>query len=115
MNNQTTTYYIPTNPSIKSGPIYTLYINNNKNLDLTSILVTKPTPLLKVSTISINTKDYNQLLKINKNYQNIIKSLTNKIELFITEQKKYITELTKLEKEYNTISKLISIKGDNNE
>ena len=115
MNNQTTTYYIPTNPSIKSGPIYTLYINNNKNLDLTSILVSsKPTPI-QVSTISINTKDYNQLLKINKDYQNIIKNLTNKIELFITEQKKYITDLTKLEKEYNTVSKLISIKGDNNE
>lgn len=114
MNNQTTTYYIPTNPSIKSGPIYTLYINNNKNLDLTSILASKITPT-PVSTISINRKYYNQLLKINKDYQSIIKSLTNKIELFITEQKKYITELTKLEKEYNTISKLISIKGDNNE
>ena len=76
MNNQTTTYYIPTNPSIKN---------------------------------------YNQLLKINKNQQNIKKSITNKIELFINDQKKYIEELTKLEKEYNTISKLISIKGDNNE
>lgn len=114
MNNQTTTYYIPTNPSIKSGPIYTLYINNNKNLDLTSILVQKQTPQ-QIPTISLNTKDYNQLLRINKDYQNIIKSFNNKIELFITEQKKYITELTKLEKEYNTISKLISIKGDNNE
>ena len=114
MNNQTTTYYIPTNPSIKSGSIYTLYINNNKNLDLTSILASK-SPLPQVSTISINTKDYNQLLKINKDYQNIIKSITNKIELFINDQKKYIEELTELEKKYNTISKLISIKGDNNE
>ena len=115
MNNQTTTYYIPTNPSIKSGSIYTLYINNNKNLDLTSILVPITPQPVPISTISINKKDYNQLLKLNKDYQNIIKSITNKIELFINDQKKYIGELTKLEKEYNTISKLISIKGDNNE
>lgn len=115
MNNQTITYYTPNNPNIKSGPIYTLYINNNKNLDLTSILMSKTISSVKVSTISINTKDYSQLLKIHKDYQNIIKNLTNKIELFIAEQKKHITELTNLEKEYNNITKLISIKGDNNE
>ena len=111
MNNQTTIYYIPTNSNINSGTIYTLYINNNKNLDLTSILDPKQPIPIQESNPSINIKDYNQILKIIKEYQNIIKNITNKIEIFINEQKKYITELNKLEEENNTIFK----KGDINE
>ena len=38
MNNQLITYYIPTNPNIIDGTIYTLYLNNNTNLDLSSLL-----------------------------------------------------------------------------
>ena len=38
MNNNITTYYIPNNPNVDKGLIYTLYLNNNKNLDLSSII-----------------------------------------------------------------------------
>ena len=38
MTKELITYYIPSNPNITKGPIYSLYINKNTNLDLTSIL-----------------------------------------------------------------------------
>ena len=38
MTQELMTYYIPNNPSITKGRIYTLYINHNTNLDLSSIL-----------------------------------------------------------------------------
>ena len=38
MNNKIKIYYIPENLNIKKGQIYTLYINKNNNLDLSSIL-----------------------------------------------------------------------------
>ena len=46
MNNTIKTYYIPNHPNIKKGPIYTLYLNNNTNLDLSSIL--------NLQTITVN-------------------------------------------------------------
>ena len=64
MNNNITTYYIPTNPNINKGTIYTLYINKNTNLDLTSIINEVP---------SLNPTN---IINLNKQIEEIISNLT---------------------------------------
>ena len=102
MNQEIKTYYIPKNPNIIKGHIYTLYINNNTNLDLSSIINTK------ISSISISEKDYTKLLELN----NISYQLTNKrtinIQNFLNEETKIITELTKLNTEKQELIKKLT-------
>ena len=117
MNNQITTYYIPNNPNIKSGSIYTLYINNNTNLDLTSI-ITEGQPksnniIITPTKITLEIKDYNKLLNINKQLQDSINKINANIEKIINEEKQTINNLIKLNNEYNNILKSISV-GDKN-
>jgi hypothetical protein len=90
-------YYIPENLNIKNGPIYTLYINKNNNLDLSSIIeeeknfnnITVP---FKENKIIIEEKDYNKLININT------KILSN------------LTELNNLNNEYHSL--LTSLIGE---
>jgi len=76
MNNQITTYYIPNNPNIKKGPIYTLYLNHNTNIDLSSILNTQTISINNILStkegnkqisqeITISKEDYTKLLELN--------------------------------------------------
>lgn len=101
MNNQINTYYIPHNPKIKSGPIYTLYINNNTNLELSSIINDEITIQKKV--IKIN--EYNKLITISKEIQELLTKRTNLIDSFIKEENKTTKELSKLNIEYQSILK----------
>ena len=47
MTSELMTYYIPNNPNIPKGHIYTLYLNHNTNLDLSSIINLKTIRLTK--------------------------------------------------------------------
>ena len=107
MNNELKTYYIPINPNIKTGSIYTLYINNNTNLDLTSIFSTKNS----ISNITLEMNEYNKLINLNQQITKIINNNSNKIENFIQDEKQIINELANLNIEYNNTIKNINIKG----
>lgn len=89
MNNNITTYYIPNNPNVDKGLIYTLYLNNNKNLDLSSII--------NKENITVNTI-LNQKTKENINTYNkipeLLKELTQNLDTYIIKEKELITELT---------------------
>lgn len=63
MTQNITTYYIPQNLNIKKGKIYTLYLNKNTNLDLTSI-INNNSDLKQQNNITISKDDYNKLLLI---------------------------------------------------
>ena len=89
MNNNITTYYIPNNPNVDKGLIYTLYLNNNKNLDLSSII--------NKDNITVNTI-LNQKTKENVNTYNkipeLLKTLSQTLDTFIIKEKELIEELT---------------------
>ena len=110
MNQEINTYYIPKNPNILKGHIYTLYINNNTNLDLYSIINTKNINIQNSKSITITEKDYTRLLELN----NLANQLTNKrtadIQKFINEETKSMTELTKINTERQELIKRL-IKG----
>ena len=86
MNNNITTYYIPNNPNITKGIIYTLYLNNNKNLDLSSIINKEN---ITVNTI-LNQTDNNVSNKIPE----LLKELSQNLDTYIIKEKELITELT---------------------
>ena len=95
MNNTIKTYYIPNHPNIKKGPIYTLYLNNNTNLDLSSLLENNITLNTIINPIEenklIKEQEYKKLTeitfsitilitdlnKLNIESQNILKNLSN--------------------------------------
>lgn len=109
MNDEIKTYYIPTNPNIKNGQIYTLYINNNNNLDLTSI-VSEEKKLTNKMVIDI--QKYNNLLKVNKQIQDTINKSNISIENFLKEHKQNTNELVKLNIEYNNMLKTFPVRSD---
>lgn len=123
MNNQITTYYIPNNPNIPKGHIYTLYLNNNKNLDLSSILNTQkitlsniistPTgPKSEQSQIIISKEDYTRLLELNNLAHQLTIKRTNDIQAFIQEETKTTTELTKINTERQELIKKLTKRKD---
>ena len=63
MTQSITTYYIPQNLNIKKGKIYTLYLNKNTNLDLTSIINSNKSSVQQ-HTITLNKDEYNKLLML---------------------------------------------------
>ena len=82
MNNKIKIYYIPENLNIKKGQIYTLYINKNNNLDLSSILEDEKTfnniiVPFKENKIIIEEKEYNKLISINNKLIEHIKEINN--------------------------------------
>ena len=114
MNQEIKTYYIPKNPNILKGHIYTLYINNNTNLDLYSIINTKNINIQNSKSITITEKDYTRLLELN----NLAYQLTNKrtadIQKFINEETKSMTELTKINTERQELIKRLTRGGISN-
>lgn len=96
------TYYIPVNNNISKGPIYTLYINNNKNLDLTSILEENSLTLnnminpFKENKIILEQNDYDELVKLNNNINSVINNLRKNQE----EINKNINELITINIKY---------------
>lgn len=82
MNNKIKIYYIPENLNIKKGQIYTLYINKNNNLDLSSIIEDEKTfnniiVPFKENKIIIEEKEYNKLININNKIITHIKEISN--------------------------------------
>ena len=76
MTNELTTYYIPNNLNITKGHIYTLYLNHNTNLDLSSLLNLQTItvsnllqsakgPIQSTSQITRSQEDYTKLLELN--------------------------------------------------
>lgn len=115
MKNQIVTYYIPNNPNIPKGHIYTLYLNNITNLDLTSLQNTKTisanTPLNK-STITISQQDYTRLLELNNLADQLMNERTTDIQKFIEKESQTTKELTKLNIERQELIKKLSQRKD---
>ncbi len=110
MNNQIKTYYIPDNPNVLKGTIYNLYINNNTNLDLSSILFPKPTPkpTKPQATVYISESDYNRLLELNAlSFQLFTKKNTD-FQEFIREDSKTTSELSKVNQEREELIKRLT-------
>lgn len=120
MNNQIITYYIPNNPNIPKGHIYTLYLNNNTNLDLTSILnmknlslntVINPTPnisSLDKNMITISLENYTRLLELNNLAYQLSNKRTKDIQSFIATETKTTTELSKINAEREELIKKLT-------
>ena len=117
MNNQIKVYYIPTNPKIIQGRIYSMYINNNNNLDLSSIQNTRNIKLPKTqqsnsTSIMISEKDYTRLLELNNLAYQLTTKRTNNIQAFLNEETKTISELTKINTERQELIKKLTPKGE---
>ena len=117
MNNSVKTYYIPRNPNIIKGHIYTLYINNNTNLDLSSIINVRNINLqgqgLQTTTptekaITISEKDYTRLLELNNLAYQLTNKRTTDIQNFLNDETKTITELTKINTERQELVKKLT-------
>lgn len=119
MSNQIMTYYIPNNPNIPKGHIYTLYLNNNKNMDLSSILNTQTitlnniisTPKGKIneqSQITISKEDYTRLLELNSLSHQLSTKRDNVIKAFIMEETMATTELAKVNTERHELIKKLT-------
>lgn len=123
MNNQITTYYIPNNPNIPKGHIYTLYLNHNTNLDLSSLLYNQTITLNNVihtnkgtivepNQITISKEDYTRLLELNNLSYQLSTKRTEDIQKFIQEETKTTQELAKINTErQELIKKLTKRKG----
>lgn len=91
-------YYLPQNPNVNQGKIYTLYLNKVTNLDLTSIIEKKdltlngilqpnkevvPQTTMSTNTMALTEEDYTSILsladtstKLYNQSQELIKKLT---------------------------------------
>lgn len=97
------TYYIPSNPNIEKGRIYSLYINNNNNLNLSSILKSRNS-----SNISTDTEE--KLLAIIDKLYNLAMTRTKNINEFTKEENKILTELSKINLERQELAKKLNRK-----
>ena len=122
MTNEIMTYYIPNNPNIPKGHIYTLYLNHNTNLDLSSILnlqtltlnniiETQNGPIQQTSQITISKEDYTKLLELNNSIFNLTSKRTAAIETFIASETKTTEELAKINTERQELIKRLTKKG----
>ena len=122
MTNEIITYYIPNNPNIPKGHIYTLYLNHNTNLDLSSILnlqtltfnnviETQNGPLQQTIGITISKDDYTKLLELNNSIFNLTSKRTAAIETFIASETKTTEELAKINTERQELIKKLTKKG----
>lgn len=114
MNPEIKSYYIPTNPKIIKGHIYTLYINNNTNLNLDAILgarninIQNPPTQKKSDSVMISEKDYTRLLELNNLAYQLTNKRTTDIQNFLNEETKTITELTQINTERQNLIKKIT-------
>ncbi len=124
MNTQITTYYIPENPIILRGSIYTFYLNNNTNLDLSTILNTKnlqlqdliqsnmsTTPKSK-ATITISNEDYTRLLELNNQVYQLVEKRNMDIQEFIQKETTTTEELSKINTERQGLIKKLTKEGE---
>lgn len=104
MDTEIKKYYIPQNPNVLKGHIYTMYINNNTNMDLSTILNIYSNTV----PITISQTDYNKLIELN----NIAIQLTNKrtqnIQAFLQEETITTNELSKVNIERELLIKKLS-------
>lgn len=124
MNNSIKIYDIPQNPHIQSGKIYTFYLNNNTNLDLSTIL--NPQPFLlndliqqnissnQESPIIVSKEEYQKLLKLNEKIYTLIEERNKDIQEFIRKETQTTTELTKINTERQGLIKKLTKTGDSN-
>lgn len=126
MTNELITYYIPTNKNITKGPIYTLYLNKNTNLDLSSILkletitisntTNTPTgPIKETNQITISKEDYTKLLELNNQAYQLTTKRSADIQAFIQAETKTMEELTKINGERQELIKNALRKENPNE
>ena len=113
MNNSINIHYLPNN-NISKGQIYTLYINNNTNLDLKPIINAKNLNINNQtsSSIMISEQDYTKLLELNNIAYQLTTKRTKDIQNFLNEEVKTITELTKINTERQELVKKLTIGGN---
>ena len=110
MNNSIKVHYIPKNPNIQKGSIYTLYINNNSNLDLKPIINAKNLNTNKKS-IMISEQDYTRLLELNNIAYQLTTKRTQDIQKFLNEEARIITKLTQINTERQELVKKLTKGG----
>ena len=124
MNTQPNVYYIPKNPHVKAGKIYTFYLNNNTNLDLSTIvnlqtaqlqdLIKKNLSSTQKKSIIITDDEYQQLIELNEKVTKLIEERDKNIQEFIQKETTATTELTKINKERQNLIKILTKMGDKN-
>ena len=116
MNPQIKLYYIPKNPNIIKGTIYTLYINNNTNLNLSTIINNGSIKNNNTSnSIILSKEDYTKLIELNKIAHQLTAKRTSDIKSFIDEETKTMTELSKINTERESLIKKLTKQEGNNE
>lgn len=122
MTNELTTYYIPNNLNITKGHIYTLYLNHNTNLDLSSLLNLQTItvsnllqsakgPIQSTSQITMSQEDYTKLLELNNQAYQLTTKRTNNIQAFIQAETQTTAELAKINTERQELIKRLTKKG----
>lgn len=122
MTNDLMTYYIPTNPNITKGQIYTLYLNKNTNLDLSSILNLQTVtvnnilqssqgPVKQTTQITISGEDYTKLLELNNKAYQLTTKRTADIQAFIQAETKTTEALSQINTERQELIKRLTKKG----
>mgnify|MGYP004651220519 FL=1 len=124
MNTQPNVYYIPKNPHVKAGKIYTFYLNNNTNLDLSTILnfqtaqlqdlIKKNLSSTQKKSIIITDDEYQQLIDLNEKVTKLIEERDKNIQEFIQKETTATTELTKINTERQNLIKILTKVGDRN-
>ena len=124
MNTQPNVYYIPKNPHVKAGKIYTFYLNNNTNLDLSTILNLQTVQLQDLikknlssnqkKSIIITDDEYQQLIALNEKVTKLIEERDKNIQEFIQKETTATTELTKINTERQNLIKILTKMGDKN-
>lgn len=124
MNTQPNVYYIPKNPHVKAGKIYTFYLNNNTNLDLSTILNLQTAQLQDLikknlssnqkKSIIITDDEYQQLIDLNEKVTKLIEERDKNIQEFIQKETTATTELTKINTERQNLIKILTKMGDKN-
>lgn len=117
MQNQINTYYIPTNPNIPKGHIYTLYLNHNTNLDLSQILnlqtitISQKEGTQEPTQITISNEDYTKLLELNNRAFQLASKRSEDIERFIQAETITTTELAKINTDRQELITRLTKKG----
>ena len=124
MKTQPNVYYIPKNPHVKAGKIYTFYLNNNTNLDLSTIvnlqtvqlqdLIKKNLSSNQKKSIIITDDEYQQLIDLNEKVTKLIEERDKNIQEFIQKETTATTELTKINTERQNLIKILTKMGDKN-
>ena len=124
MNTQPNVYYIPKNPHVKAGKIYTFYLNNNTNLDLSTIvnlqtaqlqdLIKKNLSSTQKKSIIITDDEYQQLIDLNEKVTKLIEERDKNIQEFIQKETTATTELIKINTERQNLIKILTKVGNRN-